>query len=173
MNFSVWAMPEASSQQALQTIVDELAVEYGFPAFEPHITLTLAETNQSQQQLIDRFEQLAQQFSAVESLCLGARGEDFIFKFLYLDMQNNPQLNLLHQQLCELASPTDDYRFRPHLSLAYHPDPRTLSPQTLAELERRFRGVSLRFDEYRLISGALAPELSSIPTWKALSRVKV
>ena len=141
--FSLWLLPEASTQAELTALVQELAPQFGQPAFIPHVTVQ-GDLLLDLAMLTDHARALAASTDVQNWPVDTVESTENFFRALYLRFADSPAFaQLLHQseRLTGTATGLSPY---PHLSLAYGALP-SESP-LLARLTARFTGTAIRFD---------------------------
>ncbi|MCL9780644.1 hypothetical protein M9194_04235 [Vibrio sp. S4M6] len=171
MTFAIWAIPSEPSLSRLQSIINRLASEMNTPSFLPHVTMFIGETEQAE--LITRFTTVVDQLPLLLSPCTRVDGDDFIFKFLYMQLQKNDALISGNSRFATLDA-NSDYAFNPHLSLAYNDNIMCAKQESINALNLELEGLEIEIDRYQLIrSGDIRPCLQSIATWDVIADQKI
>lgn len=158
--YSIWLMPCAADRVELQALVDELAPQFGQPAFVPHVTI--------QGDLALPFETVV---AHARSLSMGCEElswaveeverSEFFFRCLYLRFAANATFDGLQHEAQALTGTAEGLSPYPHLSLAYG----QVQPKQVAlfeALRSRFKGRRLVFDH---LSVCLSSKHTPIAEW--------
>ena len=116
--FAVWLIPVLEDEQYLGEIARKLSKLYEAPKFQPHITIY---------GLIDaKFEivknAVIKSVADVEPFTVKTTGlsySDDIWKSVFVNIESNKNLNLIHERLSDNLGMYSKYNFIPHLSLIY------------------------------------------------------
>lgn len=173
MMFAIWAIPSEPNLSRLKSIINRLASEMNTPCFLPHVTMFIGETEQAEDELISCFTTVVGQLPLLSSPCVRVDGDDFIFKFLYMQLKKNDSLMSANAGF-EILDLNSSYTFNPHLSLAYNDDMMCLKQKNIDALNHELQGLEIEFERYQLIrSGDIRPSLESIATWDVIADQKI
>jgi hypothetical protein len=147
--YSIWLMPAAADGEALQALVDELAPQFGQPAFVPHVTI--------QGDLALPLPAMAAAVRGLAAACPVQRWpvqqverSDFFFRCLYLRFAPTEAFAGLQRGAQAFSRTAEGLSPYPHLSLAYG----QVQPQQLFlldALQARFAGQGVAFDRLAVV----------------------
>lgn len=163
---ALWLVPAAPWQRELGRLIAALAHAHGSEAFEPHVTLHVADVTDPRP-LPQRLDALASRLRPIR-LQAGETGHgSSLFKTLFVSFDDTRLHELQALGIRELGLPAG-YDLNPHLSLLYRAG---LNPAARDELARRhdLRGQSLRFDRLALVRPASGAGWSDIAGWQILA----
>ncbi|APW36431.1 hypothetical protein RD110_03805 [Rhodoferax koreense] len=158
--YSIWLMPAAPDAAELQALVDELAPQFGQPAFVPHVTIQ-GDLDLPLDVLVGHVRGLAAAWP-VQTWPVGeVERSDFFFRCLYLRFAVHAAFDGLQRQAQASTGTAEGLSPYPHLSLAYgqvQPGQGAL----VEALRARFRGRRLVFDH---LSVCLSSKHTPIADW--------
>jgi hypothetical protein len=160
---SLWLVPAEPDRAMLRSHIDRLALEYGTPSFEPHITLAAVEADHGA--LVAAIEGTAASHPELELVARDTAHGAERFKAVFVELAD-ARIHELAATLCaELRAPFDAAQLQPHLSLLYRAD---LPPsvRTMIAAEHTFRGRSWHFDT--LVASVPGGEQDDVPRWQTV-----
>ncbi len=170
--FSVWLIPSAPFQAALQPHIDHLAKTHDAPTFKAHTTLFCGKTSD----LEKTKKTLAKLLKNQKPITLKAISLDTsekYYKTLYIQFEESLLLNQLNQSYHEKINPDSDYTLNPHLSLLYKFLPseqkKTIASDAWPKItDALYPDKLIRFDTVKLMTDAeeIGPE--AVKNWKIL-----
>lgn len=163
--YSLWLLPEASSEARLLETIARLSVLLASPSFAPHVTVQgdiaqpLEALRAPLQRMAARCEPLRWPVRRVET-------SPHFFRCLYLRFDAQPAFTRLQQSARRQTATARGLSPFPHLSLAYgepHADNAGLA-EVLAE---EFMGQEIVFDQIAIYRSS---QSVPIPEWECLAR---
>jgi 2'-5' RNA ligase len=146
-NFSVWLIPAQKDFDYFGAVIDKLAREQGVPAFRPHVTIFVGQTDS-----LSRIEQVLKVHANLSTpIVLKITGVDVTemkYKSLFVTLENSEQLAKLSSEIGKNAF-NNDYQFRPHLSLLYKDMP--LNEKKALQKQFNLKLSTITFDKIELI----------------------
>jgi hypothetical protein len=168
-----WLIPEARRHASFTEVIERLACAHGTPTFEPHVTLHVAETIDSDDDraLLDGF---ADRFATIELVAGDTGHSDARFKTLFVELhednRSSGRLTEMQRALRTGLELRSEYKLAPHLSLLYCGQLQDAVRQALA-LEYRFRGQSIRFDQIAAVRpGTGRQDWEDVSSWEVSLR---
>ncbi|MDB5245160.1 MAG: cyclic phosphodiesterase-like [Parcubacteria group bacterium] len=138
--FHLFFEPEGDLKKELSEIIKKLAKEYDGPIFTPHVTLLARIPSESEsasvslETISEKAQSLAKSLKPF-TLTLGHTGtENAYFKALYLHIQEQTEMRVLHAQALEHFFMDDESPYLPHLSLLYGNYPQEQKQHTIESL---------------------------------------
>lgn len=162
--YSVWALPEQSTEEELQKIIVLLNQLYGGPHFDPHMTL-LGDVKAAPEQMADVVDELAEGLSDFNLELGEVSFSTTFFQSVFVRVLATAQLmeqNLKAKQLLKL----ENNLFMPHVSLLYGDH----SMQTREEATHK---VILPHKVYNVTRLALVPSTSDPSEWGILHQAEI
>lgn len=144
--YSLWLMPCAADAAELRALVDQLAPEFGEPAFLPHVTVQ-GDLEMPLQALAEHARALAATTPVQAWPVSAVERSAHFFRCLYLRFERQPAFDALQVASEDFAGTATGLSPYPHLSLAYG----QVRPHQLAlvdALQARFAGRTLVFDHF-------------------------
>ena len=162
--YSIWLMPCSADLVELQALVDDLAPQFGEPAFVPHVTV--------QGDLALPLASITNHVRASAAACavqrwpvLDVERSDFFYRCLYLRFEQGAAFDGLQRAAEAFSNTADGLSPYPHLSLAYG----RVGPQQLTlfeALRARFAGRTITFDR---LAVCLSSKDTPIADWKCVA----
>ncbi len=162
--YSIWALPEQSTEQELQKIITLFSQLYGGPHFEPHMTL-LGDVKGESAQMVDVVDELA---AGLDELSLRFGEVSFsttFFQSVFIRVLATAQLmeqNLKAKRLFQL----ENNLFMPHVSLLY-------GDHAMETREEAAYRVFLPNTVYNVNRLALVPSTPDPSEWDILHQAKI
>jgi len=160
--YALWLVPEASAEERLISVIEDLSDRYGCPRFLPHATI-LGGLGGTEQELIEKVDSLAGELQAIDVTATGLAMEPYYFTSFYLKLEPSAALLLSYQKATQVFTAKAG-NFNPHVSLLYGSVPRQEKINIGAEIHSRVPGA-FRLDRLYLVQITLA-----VPNWKVISR---
>ena len=117
MKYSVWLLPSSEVSLSLQKVIEDLAVRYGGPSFEPHITVASG-IEGPLENVIHTVETIAEQFQPFMLTSTEVSFSTTYFQSVLLRIQSGASLLELNVALKEKAGVPNEL-YMPHISLMY------------------------------------------------------
>jgi hypothetical protein len=162
--YSIWLMPSAADLAELQALVNEVAPQFGEPAFVPHVTV--------QGDLALPLASVTEHVRSSAAACAPQRWQvldversDFFYRCLYLRFEQGDAFDSLQRAAEAFSKTADGLSPYPHLSLAYG----RVAPHQLAlfeALRTRFNGRTITFDR---LAVCLSSKDTPIADWKCVA----
>ena len=161
--YSIWLMPAAADGEALQALVDELAPQFGQPAFVPHVTIQ-GDLALPLAAVTDAVRAMAAAWPAQRWPVQQLERSDYFFRCLYLRFAPTAAFAGLQQAAQAFARTAEGLSPYPHLSLAYgQVQPRQLP--LFDALQARFAGQGVGFDRLAVV---LSSKDIPIADWRSV-----
>ena len=161
-----WLCPAEPVRTYLATIINDLAVRFDAPVFEPHVTLYFTNAEKEDPRAV-----LEEVLKGRGPCRLSIRGLDYSEKFtktLFMQFEPDAEVTRLSSDLRRASEEQNDYGVNPHLSLIY----KTMSPERKAQVANSLR---LPFDEVRfdsakaVISPANIESREDVEAWRVVA----
>lgn len=162
--YSIWALPEESTERELKDIILFLNKLYGGPSFEPHLTL-LGDVKADQKQLACVVDKLAEELTDFNLKLGEVSFSTTFFQSVFIHVLATTKLmeqNLKAKQLLGL----ENNLFMPHVSLLY-------GDQDIKTREQASRQVILSNNIYNVNRLALVPSKCDPQDWVILHQAKI
>lgn len=162
--YSIWALPEQSTEEELRAIILLLSQLYSGPHFEPHMTL-LGDIKAEPNRLVDIVDELAENIDELK-LNLGEISfSTTFFQSVFVRVLVTAQLmeqNLRAKRLLRL----ENNLFMPHVSLLY-------GDHDMQTREQAVSQVVLPNKTYNATRLALVPSTTNPAEWDILHQAKI
>jgi 2'-5' RNA ligase len=162
--YSLWLMPAGGVREWLVRTLRELSVQYGAPAFPPHVTL-LGGITEARGGVLRRTASLAAllrpfivQLGEIDCL-------DQYFRSLFARAAPTPPLLKAHQLACQVFGHRREPLFMPHLSLLYGDFSQSQKDKTIDAMGQR---LDLQFKVQNLFLYSTRGEPSR---WRQVARL--
>ncbi|WP_404791034.1 2'-5' RNA ligase family protein [Altericista sp. CCNU0014] len=146
--FAVWLVPAPSDRRWLSKVIQDYAVEYDTPVFEPHLTLYSGDLQPE-----DNLEEIVAESAATESpITLEIMGLDYAenyFRTGFITFAPSDRLARLSRTLRDRLSHPKEYTLDPHLSLMYKDIP--IEQKRLAMLRFVVSVQTVTFDTIEVV----------------------
>jgi Cyclic phosphodiesterase-like protein len=116
--FAVWLIPAPSDRRWLSKVIQDYAVEYDTPAFEPHLTL-YSGVVQSGDNLQDIVAESIGAASPITLEVMGLNYAENFFRTGFITFGLSDRLLQLSNAIRDRLSNPKEYPLEPHLSLMY------------------------------------------------------
>jgi hypothetical protein len=134
MLYSIWLLPQAAQEQALQAVIDGLADQHGTVRFQPHLTVCGSLRNIA---ALDAASAYARQTGSLplEVTITGvASGAESPFRAVFAEVENSPGLRDFRETLRNMTGAGALHP--PHISLLYTLDRNTQQPMPQLDAAR-------------------------------------
>jgi 2'-5' RNA ligase len=167
---SYWLIPTEPDKTQLTEMIRLLASRFDAPLFEPHVTLYSGPLD-STERPDDIIRAVARGASEIVLDTTGIGHTQQFTKTLFLEFAPNEALDKLSGELKRHSSMSDDYDFKPHLSLVYA----TLSPEVTQRLARELSVPRrIRFDTVKaIISQGPTRTRADVEAWRIVANEKL
>lgn len=117
--FSVWAMPPEQKRAPFRQIMEKLRIEFGGPAFEPHVTVVGAQ-RLKKAEACAMLEAACTAMSSYTCRLTDIAGGTFFYQCVYALVEQTPQVMEANLQANRCFGVDENARpYMPHLSLLY------------------------------------------------------
>ena len=159
--WSIWLMPNQDDAGVLQPIINSTCEMVESELFYPHLTL-FGRVSVDKNPIISFLKKKSIQYLPITVSVLKVEVGDTYWKSLYLQLDKNPSLIKLQDDICSQLISNRDYEFDPHVSLAYR------------ELDiQNFEMNKLSFPESITFSSVALVETSdNISEWKVSENIQ-
>jgi Cyclic phosphodiesterase-like protein len=146
--FAVWLTPAPSDRRWLSKVIQDYAVEYDTPAFEPHLTLYsgVVQTEENLQSIV------AESLSPPSPITLEIMGLNYsenFFRTGFITFALSDRLLQLSHGIRDRLSAPKEYVLEPHLSLMYKDI--SIEQKRLAMLRFVVSVQSVTFDTVKVV----------------------
>ena len=116
--YAIWLTFSKNDRDFLKSVIDKISEKYNAPKFEPHITIYgLLNSKMSLiDSVIKEVSQNSNSFLVKKSEILQS---DVLWKTVYIELEMNQQLKIIHNSLKKYFEKILKYEFSPHISLIY------------------------------------------------------
>lgn len=116
--YAIWLTFSKNDRDFLKSVIDKISEKYNAPKFEPHITIYgLLNSKMSLiDSVIKEVSQNSNSFLVKKSEILQS---DVLWKTVYIELEMNQQLRIIHNSLKKYFEKILKYEFSPHISLIY------------------------------------------------------
>lgn len=144
--YHLWLKPSSKASSQFADVIQQLALEFEAPTFEPHITL-LGNLEGSKAEHVARSKELARRLSPFPiHVREPAVGDDY-FHCVFLIADMTPPLLHAHALACEIFHQEGGGHYLPHISLVYGRYPENRKKDIIARLPA---SLCLPFEASRL-----------------------
>jgi Cyclic phosphodiesterase-like protein len=165
--FAVWLTPAPSDRRWISKVIQDYAVAYAAPTFEPHVTI-YSGVCCPQDDLPGIVSEAA---GSLQRLSLEVTGlgytEDF-FRTGFITFTPHEDLSHLSMAIKSQLQTPRDYHLEPHLSLVYKD--LTLDQKRLAMLRVILSVQTITFDTLKIVKPS-GQDWLDIPSWTEQSRI--
>ncbi|HEY7001968.1 MAG TPA: hypothetical protein VH330_09515 [Candidatus Udaeobacter sp.] len=112
-----WLLPDEPARRFFQGVINELALRYDAPVFEPHVTVHVGPNSTNAVGAI--LSKAARGCERIVLRPLEVGGSSEFIKTLFVHFAMDNQLKQLTQNIRAAARDCSDYHLDPHLSLLY------------------------------------------------------
>ena len=116
--YAIWLVFEKNDTEYFSNIIKELSIKYNSQAFTPHITVYgLVDVDIDElDKIVSNSIQGEKQFVIAKNL---VSYSDVFWKTLFVEFQQNIQLDRINKKLTKSLESFSKYEFKPHVSLMY------------------------------------------------------
>lgn len=157
MKYSVWLLPSSEVSLSLKKVIEDLAVQYGGPSFEPHITVASG-IEGPLENVVHTVESIAEQFQPFPLKTTEVSFSTTYFQSVLMRIQSVAPLLELNVALKEKAGIPNEL-YMPHISLMYGNHDMQTREQIVSEL-------SLHQMEFLAKKMAIVPMVPDPQDWK-------
>jgi 2'-5' RNA ligase len=162
---SIWLIPEQKDEDYISAVIQGLSQKYATLYFTPHITIY----GEIEKELDVVIEAAKNAVRNVRPFMVNVEKLDYSeawSKTLFIQLQQNQTINLIHARLREKLSHYSDYKFNPHISLIYKKD---MTAQNKIE---EIKALSLK-TSYMIDRIAIISPLNKRRGWHDISKWKI
>lgn len=147
--YSVWILPQAGLEQALQKTILEIAAIQGENTFFPHVTLQ-GDLCGPSEEMSRSVAMMAQHIPLQRWRVRAVECGDHFFRCLYLRFDEDVALLELQDKVCAFTRTCNGLSPFPHLSLAYG-RVTEVTRQAREDLMQRFAACEIAFDRIAVV----------------------
>jgi 2'-5' RNA ligase len=135
-----WLMPSESAHSFFQRIINDLALRYDAPIFEPHVTVHVGADQADA--AAKALEKAASESELVRLTPLRIDQSDEFIKTLFVQFAMTAELGKINGIIRQAANDSSHYELKPHLSLLYKNLPAATRRELAASIEVPFSEVT-------------------------------
>ena len=124
--YSIWLLPQAVQEQALQAVIDSLADQHGTVRFQPHLTVCGSVRNIAALDAASTYVKQSGLLPLTATTTGVASGAGSPFRAVFIEIENSPALRDFRETLRDLTGAGELHP--PHISLLYTLDRNTQQP---------------------------------------------
>ena len=165
--FAIWLTPVPTDRRWLSKVIQDYALTYSSPAFEPHVTIysgvCSAEDNLS--------HILAKAAAGLQPLALEVAGLGYTENFFrtgFITFVSDGALSALSTSIGDQLHPPADYLLEPHLSLVYKD--LTIEQKRLAMLRIVLSVQTITFDTLKIVRPS-NEDWFDVPHWSVHGKI--
>ena len=163
---SYWLIPAEPDKARLAETIQNLAVRWNGPMFEPHVTLGSGLV-ESRERIDEIVSEAMRGVSKVVLTSTGIDHSDQFTKTLFVEFAADDALTLLAAKLKRLSARPEEYELKPHLSLLY-------ASLDQAQREALARSVVIpkliRFDSLKaVVTGGSTCSRADVESWRVVA----
>lgn len=162
--YSLWLLPDEQVSQVLAAVINDVAMQYQAPVFEPHATL-LGEVRIEFSELESKTRQLATQIKPFRVTLGEVAVSTTYFQSVFVRLKTSLELMVAHMKAQELVEARPNTVFMPHMSLAYGDFP----IKTRVEIAQQIRLQDHSFEVDRVV---ITPSTPDPNDWQHLAEIK-
>lgn len=117
-NWSVWLLPGIKDKKECKGYIKLYSGLYNTPLFDPHVTL-FGRLNIDPEPTYAFFNQLKSEFNIEKVNNINIQTGESPWKTIHIKLDSNKYLVRLQRKIDEYFAKYREYRFEPHISLAY------------------------------------------------------
>lgn len=162
--FSIWALPEKSTENDLQSIIIYLSLLYGGPIFQPHLTL-IGDVGRDQGHMIEAAHLLAEDLEEFRLRLGEVSFSTTFFQSVFVRALATAQImekNLQAKKILRLENNV----YMPHVSLLY-------GDHSMRTREEAMHKVVLTSNNFNVERFVLVPSTPDPSEWEILYQVDV
>jgi len=157
--YSIWVEPAAKDAKYLLQIIRKLGKKYDSPTFCPHITVYSGVRSSSAAKFAVKNCNMKK--FTVKTTDLGF--SDNLWKTVFINVEKNQKLNLIHNTIKKSIPPNQKYEFHPHISLIYKKLDDSKKQEIIDSLKVKQK---FTFDKITITASS-----NDVEKWKIITRV--
>jgi len=165
-----WLCPAEPERSQFAGLISALAVRFGAPEFEPHVTIHVTSADQENPVMV-----LERVVKGCQAYSLKIRGLDFSDKFtktFFVQFAPDSGLTRLSEELRRALASPSDYQLNPHLSLLYKEMDQETKRWLAASITLPFTEAA--FDSVRaVISPAEIKSRTEVDAWRVAAEYRL
>ncbi|HSB83129.1 MAG TPA: hydrolase [Nitrosarchaeum sp.] len=116
--YAIWLTFAENDRDYLKSIIDKISEKYNAPKFEPHITI-YGLLNLKMNLIDSVIKEVSQNSNSILVKKSKILQSDVLWKTVYIELEMNQQLGIIHNNLKKHFEKILKYEFSPHISLIY------------------------------------------------------
>jgi len=132
--YSIWLLPQAAQEQALQAVIDSLADQHGTVRFQSHLTVCGSLRNIAALDAASAYVKQSGLLPLTATITGVASGAESPFRAVFVEIENSPALRDFRETLRDLTGAGGLHP--PHVSLLYTLDRNTQQPMPQLDAAR-------------------------------------
>jgi 2'-5' RNA ligase len=112
-----WLIPSEPAHSFFQRIINDLALRYDAPVFEPHVTVHVGGDQADATQ--EALAEATRECKLIRLTPLGIGQSDEFIRTLFVQFAMSAELRQINDMIREAANDSSRYELKPHLSLLY------------------------------------------------------
>ena len=162
MDYAIWLRPPEPLYSQIKKVIDDLAVKYSAPQFEPHMTLQLA-VNKDLSEVKEKVNKLAETISSIE-LSLGPISfSTTYFQSVFIRVNSTASLMQLNLDAKKILGEENSV-FMPHISLLY-------GDHDMATREKVSEEINLPTTSFGVKEFIITPATLNPDEWQTLATI--
>jgi hypothetical protein len=117
MLYSIWLLPQAAQEQALQAFIDDLADQHGTVRFQPHLTVCGSLRNVAALDAASGYVRQSGSLPLTATIAGVASGAESPFRAVFAEVENSRGLREFRETLRDMTGAGELHP--PHISLLY------------------------------------------------------
>ena len=158
--YSIWLLPQAAQEQALQAVIDSLADQHGTVRFQSHLTVCGSLRNVAALDAASAYVMQSGLLPLTTSMTGVASGAESAFRAVFIEIENSPALRDFRETLRDLTGAGELHT--PHVSLLYTLDRNTQQP--MPQLDAARLRVIAKDCNTRIPAGELILDRAAVKT---------
>ena len=134
MQYSIWLLPQAAQEQALQAVIDGLADQHGGVRFQPHLTVCSSLRNIAALDAASAYVRQSGSLPLTVTIKGVASGTESPFRAVFAEVENSRRLREFREALRDMTGAGELHP--PHISLLYTLDRNAQRPMPLLDAAR-------------------------------------
>lgn len=155
--YSLWLMPQGNKYQLVSNVINDLAIKYNSPVFEPHVTL-IGEVSGDEHEIVEKTEEFASHTAAFTIQLENIDIQDYFFRALFIKAKASRELLNLHKNAKQIFSMQNIPEYMPHVSLLY-------GNVSLEEKEKIIQSITVPFTEFTVETIHLYRTKGEVNSW--------
>ena len=132
--YSIWLLPQAAQEQALQAVIDSLADQHGTVRFQSHLTVCGSLRNIAALDAASAYVKQSGLLPLTATITGVASGAESPFRAVFIEIENSPALREFRETLRDLTGAGELHP--PHVSLLYSLSRNTHQPMPQLDAAR-------------------------------------